>query len=348
MYSKASWRYTFANVAPSRNDLQYSRTLTSMAAAAPVVDLESSGSDDEEDEDVLVVKEEELASGAIESRIVVCDNGTGVRALGLLDTRGTPPETTSLHCFARAPALVCARSHAPPRAPPHYSLTRRPRAVRQVRLLRRELSANGLPVARWPADAPRGGERGGLGDRAQGACPPPLRGAHRTAVLHAARSSSLPPRRARRGARTASHFPPHTHEHHLLKDVMVGDEASAMRQYLKIGYPIEEGIVNNWEDMEYLWDYTFEQKMGLPMDDLGEYKIMLTEAPLNPKKNREKMVEKMFEKYGFDGIMVQTQAMLTLYAQGLLTGVVVDSGDGVTHVVAVYVRTRVLLPLHFK
>ena len=117
---------------------------------------------------------------------------------------------------------------------------------------------------------------------------------------------------------------------------MVGDEASAMRQYLKIGYPIEEGIVNNWEDMEYLWDYTFEQKMGLPMDDLGEYKIMLTEAPLNPKKNREKMVEKMFEKYGFDGIMVQTQAMLTLYAQGLLTGVVVDSGDGVTHVVAVY------------
>jgi|TARA_B110000208_G_scaffold190214_1_gene253582 actin-related protein 2 len=117
---------------------------------------------------------------------------------------------------------------------------------------------------------------------------------------------------------------------------MVGDEASAMRQYLKIGYPIEEGIVNNWEDMEYLWDYTFEQKMNLPMDDLGEYKIMLTEAPLNPKRNREKMVEKMFEKYGFDGLMVQTQAMLTLYAQGLLTGVVVDSGDGVTHVVAVY------------
>jgi len=63
---------------------------------------------------------------------------------------------------------------------------------------------------------------------------------------------------------------------------------------------------------------------------------MLTEAPMNPQQNRRKMAEVMFEKYGFRSVYVAIQAVLTLYAQGLLTGVVVDSGDGVTHIVPVY------------
>jgi len=63
---------------------------------------------------------------------------------------------------------------------------------------------------------------------------------------------------------------------------------------------------------------------------------MLTEPPMNPKQNRETMVQKIFEKYQFEGAYVAIQAVLTLYAQGLLTGVVVDSGDGVTHIVPVY------------
>ena len=62
----------------------------------------------------------------------------------------------------------------------------------------------------------------------------------------------------------------------------------------------------------------------------------MTEPPQNPAKNREKIVEAMFEKYNFAAASVSIQAMLTLYAQGLLTGVVVDTGDGVTHVVPVY------------
>lgn len=68
----------------------------------------------------------------------------------------------------------------------------------------------------------------------------------------------------------------------------------------------------------------------------AENKILLTEPPQNPLKNREQLVERMFETYGFAAANVSIQAMLTLYAQGLLTGVVVDTGDGVTHVVAVY------------
>ena len=82
-----------------------------------------------------------------------------------------------------------------------------------------------------------------------------------------------------------------------------------------------------------MWDYTFFEKLNI---DPKDHKIMLTEAPLNPKDNRKKTIQTMFEKYQFAGAHMSIQAMLVLYAQGLLTGVVVDSGDGVTHVVPVY------------
>ncbi|KAI9223705.1 actin family [Blastocladiella britannica] len=120
----------------------------------------------------------------------------------------------------------------------------------------------------------------------------------------------------------------------VLKDIMIGDEAARAREMLQMSYPMENGIIRNWDDMELMWDYTFRTKLGV--DDLTDAKVLLTEPPMNPKKNRERMVQTMFEKFGFDGCYVAIQAVLTLYAQGLLTGVVVDSGDGVTHVVPVY------------
>ncbi|SCW03249.1 LAFE_0G06282g1_1 [Lachancea fermentati] len=119
-----------------------------------------------------------------------------------------------------------------------------------------------------------------------------------------------------------------------LKDVMIGDEASAVRSYLQISYPMENGIIKNWADMELLWDYAFFEQMKLPSTSGG--KVLLTEPPMNPIKNRERMCEVMFEKYDFGGVYVAIQAVLALYAQGLSSGVVVDSGDGVTHIVPVY------------
>ena len=133
---------------------------------------------------------------------------------------------------------------------------------------------------------------------------------------------------------------------------MIGDEAAENRNYLQVTQPMEHGIVKNWEDMKHLWDYTFDEK--LKINPQGR-KVLLTEPPMNPKVNRQKMCQVMFEEYGFQGVYVAIQAVLTLYAQGtsassiqfvlinlifvyagLTTGVVVDSGDGVTHIVPVY------------
>merc|ERR1712076_162321 len=86
--------------------------------------------------------------------------------------------------------------------------------------------------------------------------------------------------------------------------------------------------------MMHVWDYTFgPEKLDI---DPKEHQIMLTEPPMNPKSNKKKMCENMFETYGFAYTKVSIQAMLVLYAQGLLTGVVVDAGDGVSHICPVY------------
>jgi len=102
---------------------------------------------------------------------------------------------------------------------------------------------------------------------------------------------------------------------------------------LSLHYPLENGIIKDWEDAGHLWDYTFKEKLKI---DPAQCKILLTEPPLNPTKNRALMLQTMFEKYRFKGVHVAIQAILTLYAQALMSGVVVDSGDGVTHIVPVY------------
>lgn len=118
-----------------------------------------------------------------------------------------------------------------------------------------------------------------------------------------------------------------------VKDLMVGDEASQLRSMLEVNYPMENGIVRNWDDMKHVWNYTFHEKLKI---DTKNTKVLLTEPPMNPTKNREKMVEVMFEEYQCAGVYIAIQAVLTLYAQGLQTGVVIDSGDGVTHICPVY------------
>ena len=94
---------------------------------------------------------------------------------------------------------------------------------------------------------------------------------------------------------------------------MIGDEAAENRNYLQVTQPMEHGIIRNWEDMGHLWDYTFAEK--LRVDPRGR-KVLLTEPPMNPKVNRQRMCQVMFEEYGFGGVYVAIQAVLTLYAQG--------------------------------
>ncbi|XP_039604026.1 uncharacterized protein LOC120525628 isoform X4 [Polypterus senegalus] len=118
----------------------------------------------------------------------------------------------------------------------------------------------------------------------------------------------------------------------LERETYIGHDAQHMRGVLTLKYPVQNGVIKNWNDIENIWQHTFHQ-LGVNTED---HPVLLTEAAMNPSENRRRMVEIMFESFNVPFTYVAVQAVLALYGTGRTTGVVFDSGDGVSHSVPVY------------
>ncbi|VVB03076.1 unnamed protein product [Arabis nemorensis] len=117
------------------------------------------------------------------------------------------------------------------------------------------------------------------------------------------------------------------------KEYYVGDEAQAKRDNLTLHYPMENGIIKNWDDMEKIWHHALYDALRVAPQ---EHHVLLTDSTiLNPKSYHEKMTQIMFETFDIPAMYVAIQPVLYLYSTGLTTGVVLDSGDGASHTVPI-------------
>lgn len=125
-------------------------------------------------------------------------------------------------------------------------------------------------------------------------------------------------------------------------DFFIGQDATIKRPNYNVDYPIREGVVSNWDNMEKYLQRCIYQYLRC---DPEEHFFLMTEPPLNSPENREYTAEIMFETFNVPGLYIAVQAVLGLCASMLnskagrstseVTGTVIDSGDGVTHVIPV-------------
>jgi len=119
------------------------------------------------------------------------------------------------------------------------------------------------------------------------------------------------------------------------KDLYVGPEANhpQKKPLLSIFKPIKVGVIEDMENMEKIWDYTYQNEL---MVDRKEHPALLTEPPLNDPKKREQLMTVFFENIEVNHFYLSITSVLGLYSTGRTTGLVLDSGAGVTHTVPVY------------
>eukprot|EP00345_Euplotes_harpa_P004058 CAMPEP_0168330332 /NCGR_PEP_ID=MMETSP0213-20121227/7662_1 /TAXON_ID=151035 /ORGANISM="Euplotes harpa, Strain FSP1.4" /LENGTH=113 /DNA_ID=CAMNT_0008333871 /DNA_START=231 /DNA_END=573 /DNA_ORIENTATION=- len=86
---------------------------------------------------------------------------------------------------------------------------------------------------------------------------------------------------------------------------------------------MSHGNIDNWDEMEHVWNYIYkEMKVSA-----SQHPVLISEVIDNPITTREKMAEKFFEYMSVPALYIQSQPILSLYAQGKITGIVVDIGD---------------------
>jgi centractin len=116
-------------------------------------------------------------------------------------------------------------------------------------------------------------------------------------------------------------------------DVFIGRRAQEFRGLLKIKYPMEHGIVTDWDDMERIWSWVYAEELGtlseevstlnptpkrLNKRDCQQHPVLLTEAPLNPRSNRDVAAQIFFDTFNVPALFTSVQAVLSLYVISLL------------------------------
>ncbi|XP_022905080.1 alpha-centractin-like [Onthophagus taurus] len=115
------------------------------------------------------------------------------------------------------------------------------------------------------------------------------------------------------------------------KDIVIGPNNELNK--LSITYPMGHGVIENWDDMEKVWNYIYDKNQLSAFPE--EHALLLTETAFNPRSNRDKILEIFYEKYKVPALTISLQGILSLYSTGRTTGIVLDVGDTVSHVLPI-------------
>ncbi|CAH0038225.1 unnamed protein product [Clonostachys rhizophaga] len=118
-----------------------------------------------------------------------------------------------------------------------------------------------------------------------------------------------------------------------LVDHYYGEEAEEHRPLFDQRYPVDDGIITNFTDIEWIWDYLYEKRLKSQAKD---HPLLLAEPNANSKDNREKTVTLLFEQYYVPALYLSMRGVLAIHPSGSSTGVVLDSGTASTYAVPVY------------
>ncbi|XP_036595350.1 actin-like protein 7B [Trichosurus vulpecula] len=128
------------------------------------------------------------------------------------------------------------------------------------------------------------------------------------------------------------HFPDTAHSGDNQKETYVGHELLNTEVPLKLVNPLKHGIVVDWDCVQDIWEYIFHSAMKILPE---EHAILVSDPPLSPSSNREKYAELMFETFSIPAMHIASQSLLSIYSYGKTSGLVVESGHGVSHVVPI-------------
>lgn len=116
-------------------------------------------------------------------------------------------------------------------------------------------------------------------------------------------------------------------------DHYVGNDAQNKRDILNISCPVYRGIIEKWDEMEKIWHHIFVKELHCTA---AGNPVFISESPLSPKSTREGTAKLMFEKFNVSSLYISPDPVLSMYAQGAVSGLVFSSGHGVTSVYPIY------------
>lgn len=111
----------------------------------------------------------------------------------------------------------------------------------------------------------------------------------------------------------------------------VGIDTNNMQNPYTVKYPVKRGIITNWDDIEKIWSYGFNEI--LHTNPRGQA-VLLSDSISNPKVNRERMVSTMMESFEVESVCIMDEGMLSTYSFGRNTSICINSGHGYTHIIA--------------